>query len=133
MATYIYSGASLECKESMVAVRKIFPRHPDLIVIEGVKQSKHRLYKYKTKIRALVKIKVELDPKECVIDEFSKLDLEDELEGDTVEIYTKERVKLELCSNFSNVHGIQANKIRVFTYAKVLIPWRHVSERNLIA
>lgn len=130
MAKYINSGESIECKESHVATRK--SSAPTLLNIAEIDGKLRRLFKYKTKIRAIIKITRELTPKKGVICDNSHLDLLDELEGDTVEIFTENRIKLEVVSYFSNVHGIQGNSVNCFTYAKIVIPWRFVLEKASI-
>lgn len=126
MAKYIEVGDSIECNKSEIYVRKI-SNNPVLLNWEGV----GRFFKYKSKIHALVKITEELIPKICRICNTSNLNLNDELEGVVLEIYLEKKVKLQVIANFSNVHGIQANAINSFTFAKVVIPWRFVLEKGL--
>jgi len=125
MAKYIDIGDSVEGSKSSVYLRKV--NKPILLNLEGV----GRFYKYKSKIRAIIKITEELVPKVYKICETSNLNLNDELEGDIIEILLEEKVTFQLISNFSNVHGIQGNSINTFTYAKIIIPWRFVLERGL--
>jgi len=125
MAKFINVGDSIEAKRSDILVRKV--SSPTLINIEGV----GRFFKYKSKIRAIVKVTEELMPKVHRICCYSNLNLDDELEAGTIEILTENRISLQLVSNFSNVHGIQANNVNAFTYAKIVIPWRFVLEKGL--
>jgi hypothetical protein len=126
MTKFVEAGASIEGNKSDVFVRKV-SKTPTLLNIDGV----GRFYKYKSKIRAIVKITEELVPKIHRICERSNLNLHDELEAVTIEIFTENRISLQVISNFSNVHGIQANNINAFTYAKIVIPWRFVVERGI--
>lgn len=130
MATHVNAGDSIECSRSEVAVRKI-SRTIVLINLEKINGESIRLWKYKSNIRAMIKIAVELNPKVCHICETSKLDRDEILEGNVIELYSEKRVSLELTSNFSHVHGIQANTINNFTYAKIVIPWTFVTQRQI--
>jgi hypothetical protein len=125
MAKFIDVGDSVECNKSEVFVRKV--NKPILLDIEGI----GRFFKYKSKIRAIIKITEELIPKVHRICNSSNLSLHDELEGDTIEIFLEEKITFQLISNFSNVHSIQGNNVNSFTYAKILIPFRFVLERRL--
>ena len=125
MAKFMNVGDSIEANRSDILVRKV--SSPILINIEGV----GRFFKYKSKIRAIVKITEELLPKVHRICCYSNLNLNDELEADTIEIFTENKITLQLVSNFSNVHGIQANNVNAYTYAKIVIPWRFVLEKGL--
>ncbi|MFZ1785381.1 MAG: hypothetical protein WAU23_09250 [Ferruginibacter sp.] len=130
MATHVNGGDSIECNKSLIAVRKISKKHT-LINMDSINGEFVRLFKYKSSIRAIVKIKEELDPLACIICQTSHLALEDSLEGEVISIYTKRQIKLEPVSNFSHVHGIQGSNVTDFTYAKIDIPWRYVLEREL--
>lgn len=126
MAKYIETGNSLECHKSNIATRKVANKNPILIQIDEI-----RYYKYSTKIRCIVKIIEELNPKIHRISETSALNIHDELEAEGIDIYTEKRISLNLVSNFSHVHGIQSNDINSFTYAKILTPFRFVLQRSL--
>jgi hypothetical protein len=89
------------------------------------------LHKGKTKKSAYVKISEELNPKEQRICLTSHVNLDEELQADTIEIYTKRKVTLHLESNFSHVHGVQWNYTKCFTYAKIFIPWRFILEKQI--
>lgn len=126
MGKYTDLGNSVECDGSRICVRWI-TNNPSL-----VKQGPMRLFKYKSKTRSIVIITKELAPKEHRISSHSKLDLNDELEADTMEIYLEKRVSFDLASNFSHVHGIQQSDVSAFTYAKIIIPWRHMLQKALV-
>lgn len=125
---HVTEGDSIECESSCIATRKISPQ-PTFIRIATIDGTMVNLFKYKTKIRATVTITEELTPKEPIIEDSSKLDLHSTLEGDTLEIYTKVRIKLGLHSNFTSTHTIQGDSVKTFTYAKIVIPWRFMLER----
>jgi hypothetical protein len=125
MTTFNKEGVSIEGGKSDILIRKI--TDPVLIKIEGV----GRFFKYKSKIRAIVKITEELVPKVHRICCYSNLNLDDELDAPTIEILTEKRITLELISNFSNVHGIQGNRVNAFTYAKIVIPWRYAINKAI--
>jgi hypothetical protein len=131
MAKHLNVGESIECNKSRIAVRSV-SKNPTLVAIEGLNGKSYRFFKYKTKIRAIATIIEELNPKECVICEGSHLDLDDTLEAETLEIYTSKRMIFEVISNFSNVHGIQGDEVNHLTYAKIIIPWRFLLEKNLL-
>ena len=57
MAKFVNAGVSIEGSKSNIIVRKI--SDPIVIAIEGV----GRFYKYKSKIRAIIRITEELKPK----------------------------------------------------------------------
>lgn len=125
MAVHQNAGDSIECSSAKISVRKI--GDPFYIKIKGVKY-----FKYKSSVRSIVTITQELNPKEHIILPSSKLDLNDELSADVVEIYTINKRKFDVCSNFSHVHGIQCNDISDFTFAKIVIPWRYITVRKLL-
>ncbi len=125
MAKYVDAGNSVECSKSNIALRKITTASA-LVKVDGI-----NYFKYKTKKRAIVTVTEELRPKVHRICPTSYLNLNDILEADTVEIYVEKRITLALTSNFSHVHGIQANNINMFTYAKIIIPWRFIAERAI--
>jgi hypothetical protein len=129
MAKSINSGASIECQKSHVAARKI--SNPVLVIIPGINGvNQHRLFKYKTGIRSVAKIVEELDPKNAIIDIASNLDLNDEIEGPILEIYTIKREKAKIVSNYSHVHSIQSIDFSDFTYAKIITPWGFVIQKD---
>ncbi|PIY04375.1 MAG: hypothetical protein COZ21_06910 [Bacteroidetes bacterium CG_4_10_14_3_um_filter_31_20] len=130
MIKYVGTGDSIECEASCIVTRKVSPK-PIFIKIEALDGTFVNFFKYKTKIRATVTIIKELNPKEPIIDDISKLDLDSTLEAGTVEIYTKSRIKLELTSNFTSTHTIQNNIVNIFTYAKIVIPWQFMLDRAL--
>ncbi len=132
MAKYINAGDSIECSTSCIITRKLSNSAQNYLKIEKDGGGFVNVFKYKTKIRATVKIVSELAPKTHIICQSSKLDVHDELEGETIEIYTDKKVKLELTSNFTNVHGIQGNTIKTFTYAKIAIPFRFALQRAIV-
>ena len=88
-------------------------------------------FKYKTKKNAFIKIAQELNPKTCVICATSILHLNDGLQAPVIEIYTKKQVSLGHASNFTSTHGIQWDNIKDFTYAKIVIPWAFVTQRQI--
>jgi len=118
-------GNSVECQKSNIALRSSGD-NPFGIEYEGV-----RYFKYKSKKRAIVTITEELNPKEPRICKTSYLDLNGILEAEVIEIWTEKRVKFEVTSNFSNVHGIQQNSVNAFTFAKIVITWRAILEKAL--
>lgn len=125
MATHTEAGKSIECNKSSVSVRGI-SKNPSFVEIEGM-----RLFRYKSKISAIIKIQEELVPKIFKICESSCLDVNDVLEAPSIEINIAKRVVFKIESNFSSKHGIQYNDINSFTYAKIVIPWRFVTERTI--
>ena len=125
MAKYIEAGNSIECHKSNVSTRKIV-KNPIVIQIDEIKY-----FKYSTKIRCIVKIIEELNPKIHRINESSALNIHDELEAERIDIFTEKRISLSLISNFSHVHGIQNGDINSFTYAKILIPFRFVLHKSI--
>jgi hypothetical protein len=129
MATHVNQGDSIECRRSVVAVRKV--SGPTFITMKGIDQNDYEFFKYKSKIRAIVRIVESLDPKECIISESSFLDVDDRLEGDVVEIYATIQFDFQKISNFSHVHGIQGDSLNSFTYAKIVQPWRFVTQRAI--
>ena len=126
MAKYIEAGNSLECHKSNVAIRKKV-KNPIVIQIDEIKY-----FKYSTKIRCIIKIIEELNPKIHRISKTSALDIHDELEAVGIDIYTEKRISLKVLSNFSNVHGIQSGVINSFTYAKIRIPFRFVLQKSIL-
>ena len=130
MAKHENLGDSIECNKSMIAVRKV-SKKPTFIKMDCIDGGNISLFKYKTNIRAIVKIEEALAPLECIICATSHLGLEDSLEGEVISIYTKSKINLNPVSNFSHVHGIQGDYVKSFTYAKIDIPWRYVLTRSL--
>lgn len=129
MAYHVNPGDSIECTRCQVAMRKsIFHAFIKLQSLSGEEIS---FFKYKTKKRAFAKIIEEINPKECIICATSILHLNDGLEADVIEIYTKKKVSFSHSSNFSSTHGIQWNNINDFTYAKIVIPWNFVTQRQI--
>ena len=126
MTKYVNLGDSIEAGQTDLVSRKI-RKVSSLVNIEGV----GRFFKYKTKINSNIKITEELVPKEYRICPQSYLDLNDELECDSLEIYTESLITTGVLTNFTSVHGIQAGSINSFTYAKILTPWRFILERQL--
>lgn len=120
MGRYINTGDAVECQKSRIAVRKFHSIPP--IEYEGV----GICFRIKSKIRAIVRIEEELNPKECKICRLSRMELNDEIEADVIEINicTKKRIKFQLESNFSAKHSINWNLFDEFTYAKIITPWR---------
>lgn len=132
MATHIHEGDSIECSQSMIAVRKV-SKTPTLVNIECKEEGrKMRLFKYKSSIRSIVQITEELNPLDSVVCENSHLVLHDTLEAAVLSIYTAKKVTLETVSNFSHVHGIQGANVNAFTYAKIDIPWPFVLNQKLL-
>ena len=130
MGKYVYSGDSIECSYSHIAVRKLSkPSQP--LRMTKLNGEEIRLFKYKCQKRGIVIIVKELVPKESVICKTSCLNIHDELEADVIEIYTPKLLNLGIISNFSHVHGIQGNAVNMFTYAKIIMPWRIFLERDL--
>lgn len=127
MAKYVHCGDSIECQKSALATRKI--SKPFAFKLDGFKNI---LYKYKTNINAIISIIEALDPKEYKIDPNSKLDIEDFLTADVIEIWTHIRFSdLDHLSNFSHVHGIQSKIIKDYTFAKIATPYRMHLEKLL--
>ena len=126
MTKYVNLGNSIEANRSDLITRKI-KKASSLINIEGI----GRFFKYTTKINSNIIITEELVPKQHRICPHSFLDLHDELEGESLEIYTDLHIPMKTISNFSNVHGAQTGSINSFTYAKILTPWRFILERSL--
>lgn len=132
MAKHEYLGASIECEKSQIATRKI--SSPVLVVVIGKRGTdQHRLFKYKTTINGNAKIVEELNPKDALISDLSHLDLNDEIQGPIIEIYTSKREKCTLVSNYSNVHSIQSYDFKKFTYAKIVTPWEYILQRKTLA
>jgi len=129
MATHCSPGESIECNKSTVAARKIVEHV--YVKLHNLRGEEVTFFKYKTKIRAIVTIEEELDPRVCIMREASFLDLNDALEANVIEIYVPNKVKFQVSSNFSNVHGIQWNSVKGFTYAMIVIPWRSVLEQRI--
>ena len=129
MAYHINPGDSIECSQSQVAIRKII--FQTFLKIPSLTGEEIPFFKYKTRKRAYIKIVQELNPKVCIMCTTSILHLNDGLEAGVIEIYTKKRVSLSLASNFSSTHGIQWNNINDFTYARIVIPWNFVTQRQI--
>jgi len=129
MAYHINPADSIECSRSQVAMRKLITHA--LIKLHSLTGEEIRLFKYKTKKKAFVKIVQELNPKVCIMCATSILHRDDGLEADVIEIYTKVKLGTLHSSNFTSTHGIQWNNINDFTYAKIIIPWQFVTQRQI--
>jgi len=125
MSKYVNPGDSIEGNKSNIIVRKISKPQP--IEVDGI-----RYYKYKSKLRSIVKITEELNPKIYRICCDSNLNLNDEIDAQAVLILITVRIiRWNITSNFSHKHGIQNNSVNDFTYAKIVIPWRLFAERAI--
>ncbi len=126
MAKHVDAGTSLECSKSHIEVRKLIIDNRTMIKIEGI----GRCFKYKSGINSTVTITEELSPLKAVFCEESHLNLSDQLQADIIEIYTPKKIVTTLESNHSHVHGINVSDLKTYTYAKIVIPFRYVLERN---
>lgn len=124
----LQQGDSIECENANICSRQLDLTLPVKINCSDGKIIK--LFKYKTKKNAWVKIVEELNPKEHVVNSNSKLDLGVLLEADIVEVYVSKCLKIGRGSNITSTHGAQGCTSNCFTYAQIMMPFRFILDMN---
>jgi hypothetical protein len=123
---FINRGETIEGKRIAIKTRK--QTLQTSVEIDNI----GRCFKYLCQKNANASITEELDIKVSKFSEKSHLDINDSVSGDSIDLYSSDKLQFTKEANYSSKHGIQSSETKQYGCAQIRIPFRFALEMGHI-